>query len=127
MRTWLASLCLVLLAVCLTQACKENPTLREVRCSIWASRWRVARRLSRRFPGTRRSLSSAPDFAVATSTYPFYPGGTDRQRWHRELLRRAMEGEGFAVYEYEWWHFDFHEWAEYPILDRSFDSLEDAE
>lgn len=38
-----------------------------------------------------------------------------------------MEGEGFAVYEYEWWHFDFHEWAEYPILDRSFDSLEDAE
>ena len=60
-------------------------------------------------------------------SYPFYPGGTDRQRWHRELLRRAMEGEGFAVYEYEWWHFDFHEWAEYPILDRSFDSLEDAE
>jgi len=60
-------------------------------------------------------------------SYTFYPGGTDRQRWHRELLRRAMEAERFAVYEYEWWHFDFHEWAEYPILDRSFDSLEDAE
>jgi len=60
-------------------------------------------------------------------SYPFYPGGTDRQRWHRGLLRRAMEAERFAVYEYEWWHFDFHEWAEYPILDRSFDSLEDGE
>lgn len=60
-------------------------------------------------------------------SYPFYPGGTDRQRWHRKLLRRTMEAERFAVYEYEWWHFDFHEWAEYPILDRSFDSLNDAE
>jgi len=60
-------------------------------------------------------------------SYPFYPGGTDRQRWHRELLRRTMEAERFAVYEYEWWHFDFHEWAEYPILDRSFDSLDDVE
>ncbi len=60
-------------------------------------------------------------------SYPFYPGGTDRQRWHRELLRSAMEAERFAVYEYEWWHFDFHQWAEYPILDRSFDSLDDAE
>ncbi len=59
-------------------------------------------------------------------SYPFYPGGTDRQRWHRELLRRSMEAEGFAVYEYEWWHFDFHEWAEYPVLDRSFDSLTDS-
>jgi D-alanyl-D-alanine dipeptidase len=39
--------------------------------------------------------------------YPNYPGGTSRQRWHRELLRRAMEAERFTVYEAEWWHFDY--------------------
>ena len=30
-------------------------------------------------------------------------------------IRRAMEAEGFAVYEYEWWHFDFHQWKSYPL------------
>ncbi|MFN3240812.1 MAG: serine hydrolase [Planctomycetota bacterium] len=47
--------------------------------------------------------------------YPDYPGGTSRQRHYRELLRRAMEEQGFAVYEHEWWHFDFEEWREYAI------------
>lgn len=56
-------------------------------------------------------------------SYPFFPGGTDRQRWHRELLRQAMEQAGFTVYNYEWWHFDYGEWAQYPILDLTFDSL----
>lgn len=49
--------------------------------------------------------------------YPDWPGGTSRQRWHRELLRRAMEDQGFTVYEHEWWHFDFRDWQEYPVLD----------
>ncbi len=47
--------------------------------------------------------------------YPDYPGGTTRQRHYRELLRRAMEAEGFAVYEHEWWHFDFGDWRLYPV------------
>lgn len=47
--------------------------------------------------------------------YPDYPGGTSRQRYYRELLRRAMEDQGFRVYEHEWWHFDFAEWREYAI------------
>lgn len=47
--------------------------------------------------------------------YPDYPGGTGRQRHCRELLRRAMEAEGFTVYEHEWWHFDHADWAAYPI------------
>ena len=29
--------------------------------------------------------------------YPNYPGGTSLQRWHRELLRQAMESEGFTA------------------------------
>jgi D-alanyl-D-alanine dipeptidase len=49
--------------------------------------------------------------------YPDYAGGTARQRQLRDLLRRAMESEGFRVYEFEWWHFDFMGWERYPILD----------
>lgn len=45
-----------------------------------------------------------------------YPGGTALQRWHRALLRRAMEAEGFTVYHAEWWHFDYKGWSDYPIL-----------
>ena len=48
--------------------------------------------------------------------FPDYPGGTSRQRWHRDLLRRAMAEEGFKVYEEEWWHFDYKDWRKYPIL-----------
>jgi serine beta-lactamase-like protein LACTB len=55
--------------------------------------------------------------------YPDYPGGTSRQRWHRDLLRHAMEAEGFTVFEAEWWHFDYSTWREYPILDSSFEEL----
>lgn len=57
-------------------------------------------------------------------SYPFYAGGTSRQRWHRDLLRRYMEAEGFAVYEYEWWHFDYQDWRHYPILDLTFDRID---
>ena len=32
--------------------------------------------------------------------FPDYPGGTSRQRYDRELLRRAMEAEGFRVYDH---------------------------
>jgi serine beta-lactamase-like protein LACTB len=56
-------------------------------------------------------------------SYPDYPGGTSRQRWHRELLRQVMESEGFTVYEAEWWHFDFNSWREYPILNIPFEKL----
>jgi D-alanyl-D-alanine dipeptidase len=55
--------------------------------------------------------------------YPDYPGGTSRQRWHRELLRRAMEAERFTVYEAEWWHFDYADWRQYPILNVAFDKI----
>lgn len=58
--------------------------------------------------------------------FPLYPGGTSLERWHRELLREAMEAEGFSVYEWEWWHFDHGDWREYPILNRVFEELGEA-
>jgi serine beta-lactamase-like protein LACTB len=54
--------------------------------------------------------------------YPDYMGGTSLQRWHRDLLRRAME-EAFTVYEAEWWHFDYHDWKKYSIGNRSFEDI----
>lgn len=56
-------------------------------------------------------------------SYPDYFGGTSRQRWHRDLLRRTMEAEGFTVYEAEWWHFDYKDWRSYPILNKRFEDL----
>lgn len=55
--------------------------------------------------------------------YPNYPGGTSRQRWHRDLLRRAMEAEGYTVYEAEWWHFDYKDWKRYAIGNVDFQRL----
>jgi D-alanyl-D-alanine dipeptidase len=49
---------------------------------------------------------------------PSYAGGSAEARARRDRLRRAMEAEGFAVYESEWWHFDFADWRQYPVLDR---------
>jgi D-alanyl-D-alanine dipeptidase len=55
--------------------------------------------------------------------YPNYPGGTSLQRWHRDLLRSAMESEGFTVYEAEWWHFDYKDWQRYHIGNVPFEKI----
>jgi D-alanyl-D-alanine dipeptidase len=55
--------------------------------------------------------------------YPDYPGGTSLQRWHRKLLRDAMEAEGFTVYEAEWWHFDYKDWQKYRIGNVMFEQV----
>jgi D-alanyl-D-alanine dipeptidase len=47
--------------------------------------------------------------------YAEYPGGTSLQRWYRELLRQAMEAQGFTVNPQEWWHFDHQDWRNYRI------------
>jgi D-alanyl-D-alanine dipeptidase len=41
----------------------------------------------------------------------------------RDLLRAAMETEGFAVYEPEWWHYDYKDWKEYPIGNLKFSEI----
>ena len=52
-----------------------------------------------------------------------FAGGTPIQRSRRDLLRRAMEEEGYRVYAPEWWHFDFDGWQSYPLLDVPFEDL----
>jgi D-alanyl-D-alanine dipeptidase len=60
---------------------------------------------------------------MSPRSFPNFPGGTSLQRWHRDLLRRAMESEGFTVNEEEWWHFDYKDWKQYGILNLPFEKL----
>jgi len=57
---------------------------------------------------------------MSERAYPGYAGGSPEQRALRDLLRAAMEDEGFMVFESEWWHYDHRDWREYPILNVSF-------
>lgn len=52
-----------------------------------------------------------------------FAGGTAEQRRTRDLLRKAMEDEGYTVYPEEWWHYDYKDWQQYPILNVSFTEL----
>jgi zinc D-Ala-D-Ala dipeptidase len=52
-----------------------------------------------------------------------YACATPEARRLRDLLRTAMEAEGFNVYEPEWWHYDYKDWREYPILNISFKEI----
>jgi D-alanyl-D-alanine dipeptidase len=54
---------------------------------------------------------------------PGYKGGTDDERARRDLLRAEMEKEGFTVDPGEWWHFNYREWEQYPILDVPFEKI----
>ncbi len=56
---------------------------------------------------------------MSSRSYPDYGGGTSRQRAMRQMLREAMELEGFTVYETEWWHFDYKDWPRFAIGNES--------
>jgi D-alanyl-D-alanine dipeptidase len=60
---------------------------------------------------------------MSERSYPNYAGGTPEQRAHRDLLRRAMEQQGFQVYDFEWWHFDYRDWPRYAIQNVRFEEL----
>ena len=55
--------------------------------------------------------------------YPNYRGGPPDARGRRDLLRAVMEHHGFTVEPNEWWHFNFKDWKEYPILDIQFEAI----
>ena len=63
-------------------------------------------------------ISGYDEFSLRA--FSTYAGGTEQERWLRDLLRIIMEGEGFTVYTEEWWHFDYAEWRTYPIMNIPF-------
>jgi zinc D-Ala-D-Ala dipeptidase len=72
--------------------------------------------------GNVAEMPSAYD-EMSDRARPSYTGGTEQQRRLRDLLRTAMEAEGFAVYEVEWWHFDYKDWKRYPVGNVTFDKI----
>lgn len=73
---------------------------------------------------TGKPIEMVSTYDETTSrAYPDYPGGTSLQRWHRALLRAALEAEGFTVYEAEWWHFDYQDWRKYRIGNLKFEQI----
>jgi D-alanyl-D-alanine dipeptidase len=60
---------------------------------------------------------------MSDRSYPNYTGGTPDQREHRQVLRAAMEAQGFTVYETEWWHFDYRDWPRYAIQNIPFEAI----
>jgi len=77
---------------------------------------------------TGRAVEMPSDYDEMTArAHSDYQGGPTEARRLRDLLRAAMEAEGFSVYASEWWHYDYKDWREYPILNLSFTELERAQ
>jgi D-alanyl-D-alanine dipeptidase len=73
---------------------------------------------------TGRQVVMPSDYdEMSERSHPDYLGGTEAERRHRDLLRHAMESEGFSVHPCEWWHFDHETWREHAILDLPFSEL----
>ena len=55
------------------------------------------------------------------------PGLGRRDRRRRAACATSCaprwSSEGFTVFESEWWHFDYRDWREYPILNVPFDAI----
>ena len=66
--------------------------------------------------GREVEMPSAYD-EFSARAHPGYAGGTAAARAAREVLRAAMEREGFTVEPNEWWHFNWRDWRSYRILD----------
>src|ERR1700684_924400 len=60
---------------------------------------------------------------MSDRAYADYAGGTADERARRALLRQAMEKQDFKVIPEEWWHFDYKDWKQYPILNVKFEDL----
>ena len=84
-------------------------------CAVDLTLYRLADGRPVEMPGVYDEMSER--------SYADFPGGTSEERWYRQLLRGAMRDVGFAVYEAEWWHFDYKDWRRYPILNLPFAQL----
>ena len=72
--------------------------------------------------GREVEMTSAYD-EMSERSHPTYSGGTPAQRAARDLLRAALETEGFKVEPNEWWHFNYKDWRAYTILDIPFSAI----
>lgn len=55
--------------------------------------------------------------------YSNYPDAPEEQKKARDLLRDAMQQEGFIQLPAEWWHFDYRDWNKYPVQNIRFEDI----
>jgi zinc D-Ala-D-Ala dipeptidase len=73
---------------------------------------------------TKENLEMPTDFDDFTERAAInYVGATKQQKKNREILRKAMESDGFKVYAAEWWHYDFQDCPETRNLDIAFSEI----
>jgi D-alanyl-D-alanine dipeptidase len=72
--------------------------------------------------GKEADMGGAYD-EMSKRSYVTYEEGPKDALKRRDLLRAAMEKEGFFVYPWEWWHFDWKDWREYAVLDFPFSGI----
>jgi D-alanyl-D-alanine dipeptidase len=60
---------------------------------------------------------------MSKRSYVTFEDGPKEALERRETLRTAMEREGFFVYPWEWWHYDWKDWRDYPVLDVPFEDI----
>ena len=60
---------------------------------------------------------------MSKRSYVTFENGPNEALEKREILRAAMEREGFFVYPWEWWHYDWKDWRDYPVLDVPFEEI----
>jgi D-alanyl-D-alanine dipeptidase/kynurenine formamidase len=72
--------------------------------------------------GREADMGGAYD-EMSERSYPTYGNASKDAQARRELLSGLMEREGFSIYPAEWWHFDYKDWREYPLLDIPFAAL----
>jgi D-alanyl-D-alanine dipeptidase len=73
--------------------------------------------------GREVEMPSAFD-EMTERSFVTYGGGTAEQRARRDLLRTAMERDGyFFVYPEEWWHYNFKDFREYAVQDIPFSAI----
>lgn len=60
---------------------------------------------------TGKRLSMPSDYDETTPrAFHSYTGSDSASLAHRAILRSAMEQVGFAIFPWEWWHYDFKGW-----------------
>jgi D-alanyl-D-alanine dipeptidase len=64
------------------------------------------------------------DFSIRANS--FYKQVPAKATKNRKLLQRVMIKHGFDLYPAEWWHFDFRNWRDYPLLNVPFEQLKKA-
>ncbi len=55
--------------------------------------------------------------------YRDFQGSSEQLRWRRDLLRLVMESEGFSGVDYEWWHYEYKDAAQYKLLNVRFSEI----